>query len=238
MHSPNGLRAIFFDLDGTLRHDRPGGVETFFRYAREMGLEIDPGAAVRGERWTYDYWAESDEFKADADKFKDDNDAFWLHYTVKHLRACGVAGPLAEYARAIRKRFAEEFKPNHHVPEDVAPTLAALRNHGYTVGLVSNRTEPLMAICEDLGLIHLFDFTLSAGQADSWKPDRGIFDRASEIAGVPNSAAAYVGDNYYADILGSSNAGLRPVLIDPRGLFPEARCTVIRAIGELPSALG
>ena len=48
----------------------------------------------------------------------------------------------------------------------------------------------------------------------------------------------YVGDNYFADILGAANAGLRPVLLDPDGLFPEAACPVISSLGELLGVLG
>ncbi len=238
MHSPNGLRAIFFDLDGTLRHDHPNGIESFMHYAREAGLVIDRESALKGERWIYDYWAESSELKADFEKFGTENEVFWLNYTGKQLWVMGVADPSGDLAAAIHKRFREEFKPVHHVPADVAPTLRALRAHGYVVGLVSNRSNPLVAICEELGFIDLFHFTLSAGEANSWKPDRGIFDRAAQLAGIPNGAAAYVGDNYYADILGSANAGLKPILIDPRGLFPEAECAVVRSIGEVPNVLG
>jgi len=57
------------------------------------------------------------------------------------------------------------------------------------------------------------------------------------LAGCAPEAAAYVGDNYYADVVGARAAGLHPILIDPLGIFPEAGCPTIRALGELEAVL-
>ena len=46
-----------------------------------------------------------------------------------------------------------------------------------------------------------------------------------------------MGDNYFADVVGSLRAGLRPVLYDPNGLFPEAGCAVIQSFDQLPGLL-
>jgi len=47
----------------------------------------------------------------------------------------------------------------------------------------------------------------------------------------------YVGDNYFADIIGSQRAGLMPVLYDPISLFPDADCVVIKSFAEIPELL-
>ena len=47
----------------------------------------------------------------------------------------------------------------------------------------------------------------------------------------------YIGDNYFADIVGSQRAGLVPVLYDPISLFPEADCAVIKSFAEIPALL-
>ena len=89
-----------------------------------------------------------------------------------------------------------------------------------------------------MGLLPYFEFVYVAAEVDAWKPDPRIFDRALEISGSPRARTMYVGDNFYADIVGAENAGLQPVLLDRTGVFPEAECTVIRSIGELPGLLG
>jgi len=49
--------------------------------------------------------------------------------------------------------------------------------------------------------------------------------------------AAYVGDNYYADVVGARRAGLTPVLYDPRGIFPDPGCASIVSFDQLPQVL-
>jgi putative hydrolase of the HAD superfamily len=115
--------------------------------------------------------------------------------------------------------------------------LRRLPGLGYTVGLVSNRREPLDALVSELGLAEFFDFTLSAGQAGSWKPDPAIFQQAVALAGCRPEAAVNVGDNFYADVEGARRAGLRPILIDPHDVFTDPGCPVIHAPGELEDAL-
>jgi putative hydrolase of the HAD superfamily len=167
----------------------------------------------------------------------DDTPEFWRRHTERQLRAVGVAGPMDDLTVQIGHLFEDRYRPTHRIPADVAPTLRRMRERGRTVGLVSNRREPLAALAAELGLDSHFDFTLSAGEADSFKPDPGIFLKAVALAGCAPAAAAYVGDNYYADIVGARAAGLMPVLIDPLDLFPDAGCATIRALGELDGVL-
>jgi FMN phosphatase YigB (HAD superfamily) len=46
-----------------------------------------------------------------------------------------------------------------------------------------------------------------------------------------------VGDNYFADIVGSRRAGLHPVLYDPNSIFPDADCTTIKSFDQLKSVI-
>src|SRR6185503_17232227 len=103
---------------------------------------------------------------------------FWLAYNTRQLECLGVAGPLEDHARQIDAWFRDEYVYTPVVPDDVPPTLTHLRESGITVGLVSNRSTPLGTITMENGLAGLFDFTLSAGEAASWKPEPGIFNQA------------------------------------------------------------
>jgi putative hydrolase of the HAD superfamily len=123
------------------------------------------------------------------------------------------------------------------VPTEVPKTLQDLKNDGYTIGLVSNRRRPIVEELNELGLTPYLDFAYVAGEVDAWKPDPQIFDRAIVEAGFAPEQMIYVGDNYYADIVGAQRAGLTPILIDPEYVFPDAACTVIHSIGEIPGLL-
>ena len=85
----------------------------------------------------------------------------------------------------------------------------------------------------DLGLDGIFEFTLAAGEIGIWKPDPAIFDKVLEMEGLQADRCVYVGDNYYADVVSARGAGLTPVLLDPKGVFPDADCKVIGRLPEL-----
>jgi FMN phosphatase YigB (HAD superfamily) len=241
----NGIKSVLFDLDGTLRHNHPNGYHTFVEFLAELGYTLTPEQLQHGHRWTHYYWSISPEMPADLAEFNGENSGFWRRYAERQLEALGLdlrqsgpdGGALRELAEHISLMFGERYKPDHHVPDDVVPTLERLGRLGYTVGLVSNRFEPLDTLVNELGLADYFVFTLSAGQANAWKPSPAIFRRAVELAGCPPEASVYVGDNYYADVEGARAAGLRPILIDPHGIFPEADCPVIATLAELEGAL-
>lgn len=231
------VKAVLFDLDGTLRHSNPNGFDSFVGFLAELGHPLSHEQVIAGHRWVHYYWSISPELLADMRELGENTPEFWRRHTERQLRAVGMDGDNDDLITRIGQLFEERYRPTHHVPPDVAPTLRRMRERGYTVGLVSNRRDPLAALCSELGLDSHFDFTLSAGEAASYKPDPGIFLKAVALAGCAPEAAAYVGDNYYADVVGARAAGLMPVLIDPMGLFPEAGCATIRSLSELESVL-
>ena len=245
MTKRSDIQAVLFDLDGTLRHNHPSGYEMFIAFLEELGYSLSPEQVQEGHRWTHYYWSISPDMPADMAEFEGESSAFWRRYTQRQLQALGVGGDLApgsqdalaELARQISALFDERYRPNNHVPDDVIPTLRRLKALGYTVGLVSNRTDPLDLLVNELGLADFFVFTLSAGQANAWKPAPAIFEHACDLAGCPANATVYVGDNYYADVEGARAAGMIPVLIDPHGLFSDPGCPVIRSLGELEGVL-
>jgi len=233
MKNGNSLQALLLDLDGTLCHNHPNGFDTFVDYLAELGHPLSQGQQYYGERWTHYYWAESPEQTADRKEFDGEKGGFRIRYSTRLLQAFEIDGDLPALAQQLNQRFDADYTPINHVPDDVIPTLTHLRAAGYTLGLVSNRLESLEGVAVDLGLGRLFHFTLSAGQAQSWKPAPEIFLQAAALADCAPEHAAYIGDNYYADIVGARGAGLTPVLIDPKGLFPEPGCRVIQEIGQL-----
>ena len=51
------------------------------------------------------------------------------------------------------------------------------------------------------------------------KPDPRFFRIALERAGAAAESTMHVGDLYHVDVVGARNAGLRPMLLDPHGLY-------------------
>jgi putative hydrolase of the HAD superfamily len=131
----------------------------------------------------------------------------------------------------------ESYRPQSIVPEDVKRLLPALVETGYKLAVVSNREIPFQEEIEALGLAPFFAFALAAGEINAWKPEPDIFYHACRRLEVTPAESAYVGDNYFADVVGARSAGLLPVLYDPRGIFPEAGCPIIKSFDELPALL-
>ncbi len=238
MFSPNGIRAILFDLDGTLRHNCPSSIQAFFDYAAALGLEDSPASRQQAARWVHRYWSQSEEMLEDLEAYRGRNEEFWAFYTHKQLMACGCPPErAAELAPEVHRYMKDEYRPEDWVPPEVPQTLGVLRQAGFTLGVLSNRTDPCGPYLCDLGLDGYFDLALVAGELSYWKPNPQVFHLTLERLNLQPEQVVYVGDNYYADVLGAQAAGLRPVLIDPEGLFPEATCPVIHTMSGLPRAL-
>lgn len=241
MTSPNKIKSILFDLDGTLRLHTPVGSDVFNDYALSLGLSLHPEDVTRAARWEHYYFANSPEIKADKHKYdsqKSLNDLFWVNFGRRRLIVLGCSPAQAEsLAPQFSAHMAENYKPKAYMPEDALSLLVDLKAAGYILGMVSNRESPFDEELQEMGLSEFFQFTLAAGEINSFKPDRAIFNEAVKRAGTPASEIIYVGDNYFADVVGSRRAGLYPILYDPIGLFPEAECPTITAFGQIPSII-
>lgn len=231
---PEAITTVLFDLDGTLITRSPTANQVFFELIEQFCPPGGPDAERRTRRFIHYYWARSPEAARDIEEFGKFTDEFWVNYLIRQCLAYGCAPEEAEEAAGkLAPLWEEAYQPETVVAPDVHPTLEAVREAGYTLGLVSNRSLPFDEEIGALGLADHFHFTLIAGEIESWKPERKIFEHALGLAESAPEAAVYVGDNYYADILGAEKWGLTPVLIDPDALFPEADCLVIERLGDL-----
>jgi HAD superfamily hydrolase (TIGR01549 family) len=165
-------------------------------------------------------------------------EAFWTNYARLQLEALGCT---AEQARSLAPEMSAYMNDRYHPQDELAPgtltVLEQLRAAGFVLGVVSNREAPFADYLTALGLGGYVTFSLSGGEAGSKKPDKGIFEHALRLAGSCAAETIYVGDNYFADVIGARGAGIIPVLFDPEGLFEEPDCAVIRAHDGLPALL-
>jgi len=230
----HGLRAVFFDLDGTLRHTRPIYADFFAEYVVGLGLPDSNDNRLRAMRWEHHYWAQSVDLLADLVAYPEMETAFWQNYARRRLIAFGCPPKRAEALSAQVAGYIEANRqPVGYLPEDVLPTLQALREQQTLVGVISNRMGSLEDVLAEIGLDGLVDFSLASGQLDSWKPDPAIFAHALDQLGMTPEQTIYVGDNYFADVVGARRAGIQPVLLDPRRIFHDPGCPVIDRIGAV-----
>lgn len=242
MQGGNGSLAkvdtILFDLDGTLRHSRPPFVQAFYDYAVSLGAVDGVENRRKAAQWTHYYWAQSKELEQDSRQFDIKDESFWIYYAERSLLAFDCSTECAQsLAPEVQRYMRLDHVSEDFIPPEVPETLERLKLANYRLGLLSNRSQPVHDYLNDVGLAKYFDLTLVAGEVNSWKPDPEIFLHALKRIEASPGKTIYLGDNYYADIVGAKNAALTPILLDPELVFPDADCIVINSIGELPQLL-
>ena len=238
MTIPLHITTLLFDLDGTLIHHHPSSLDVLFTVLDKHGVPVMKGAYRKTLHFIFQYWANSEDLKQDIQMYGEFTEEFWLHYLKRKMWAVGLSErQTGELAEQVQKEFDELYQPETLVGEDVKPTLKALRGEGYKMGLVSNRSNSIDDEIQELGFDVYLDFYFASGDIKIWKPDPGIFEHALFLAESTPEVTAYIGDNYYTDIIGARNAGIHPILYDPRNIFPDVDCQVITDISDLVSRI-
>jgi putative hydrolase of the HAD superfamily len=134
-----------------------------------------------------------------------------------------LAEASAELGLDVTAAVLEEAEAHHldawtpHIVHDLdaAPTLAALRDRGLRVGLLSNTHWPRHFhehFLERDGLVGLIDARLYTCELSYIKPHPAAFRAALAALGVGDPArAVYVGDRLYDDVFGARSAGMGAV---------------------------
>jgi putative hydrolase of the HAD superfamily len=233
------IKTILFDFDGTLRHSIPLGGDVFSDYVSRLGVPLTDDDRLRAARWEHYYFASSPEITVDRELVSDgDESEFWKNFGRRRLVALGLHPSLAaDLAPQVSAHMQEAYNPEVWMPDELNDLLPGLRESGYTLGIVSNRSEPYHDTVEEMDLGDYFSFVLAAGEVGSWKPDPKIFHHAARLAKSKPEEMVYIGDNYYADIVGARRAGLHPVLYDRRGLFSDTGCPIMASFDRFPEIL-
>ncbi|MEA2385386.1 MAG: hypothetical protein QOH72_5357 [Solirubrobacteraceae bacterium] len=123
------------------------------------------------------------------------------------------------------------FRPYPEVPG----VLAALRERGTALVVVSNWDVSLHEVLERTQLRPLVDAVVTSAEFGAAKPDPAIFTRALELAGgVAPADAVHAGDDLAADVEGARAAGIAAVLVARDG---ERTPAGVRAIPTLEGLL-
>jgi len=239
MTTPGSITTVIFDFDGTIRHSDPRGADVFHQYVTESGFFFSEDQRKSAERWLHYYWAQSPELAEDIDRYGDsENGDFWRQHARRHVLLLGVPEDEVEnLSEEVTEKMRSGYDSVDCIPEDVPATLKALKVNGYKLAVVSNRHENFSDILDKYEILAYLDLVLAAGEVGWWKPDPRLLQHAVEKLGVMPASSIYVGDNYYADVLGAKAANLHPVLIDPFSLYSSPDCPVIEKISDLPSLM-
>ena len=195
------IKAVFFDLDGTL-YDRDAFVADLFSYQFEVFrtelngvgkeqfvqrlLELENhgyGSKLKAYRRAVEEWGAGPELAARL------LEPFWSDYDGRYK--------------------VDPAMPRLRLPDDTRTTLETLQEYRKKLGVITNGSAARQSKkLEFLGISSVFDTILISGSEGVRKPEAEIFHRALERCGVEQGEALFVGDHPEVDVAGAKRAGL------------------------------
>jgi FMN phosphatase YigB (HAD superfamily) len=221
-----GVRAVVFDVDGTLYRQSSLRRAMLLRLAGAHATH--PARGIRTARVISAYRRAQEELRAPADS---------RHVADAQLRiAADTTGLTTDEVSRCVDRWMER------APLDVLPrvarrglheTLSALRASGRRLGVLSD--YPAFPKLEALGVAHLFDAIVCAQDTDvgAFKPNpRGLLLILGRL-GVEPHEALYVGDRVDVDASTATRAGVRCAIVGVRRAAADNAYWSVRSLQEL-----
>jgi putative hydrolase of the HAD superfamily len=205
------IRAIIFDVGGTLIYPADPVGETYARFARAHGVKLPAEATTNAFRQA---------MKSSAPRSKgtipcDGNDrAWWKQIVVRSMHENAFADPAAfdAFFEAVYLHFA---KPEAWgIYPEALEVLEALRDRGIDLAVLSNWDARLNTVLDGTGLGEYLSRRFISAELGWEKPDPAIYRHVTEALRVPSSALLSVGDDPRNDVEGPRKAGWRAVQIE------------------------
>ncbi|HZH30639.1 MAG TPA: HAD-IA family hydrolase [Pyrinomonadaceae bacterium] len=223
-----GVRAVLFDVGGTLLH--PDWERLARLASRGAGREFDP--AELGRKFKEMMCAVDAAMGRGEPAPEDSKRRNWVFRRV--YRALEIDEATCE---SLSGQIDATHAERHLwcAPDgEAARVLGALKAAGLRLAVISNTEDGrLDELLELVGLKQHFELSIDSHVVGLSKPDPGIFQLTLARLGLEPREAAFIGDSYAHDALAARAAGMRGILLDPLGLYPESVCPRIGALGEL-----
>jgi HAD superfamily hydrolase (TIGR01509 family) len=207
------IRAVFFDVDGTLLDSNDAHAHAWLDSLRGHGINV-PFELVRSK-----IGMGGDKLLADV---------------------AGIEQDSTE-GRSINERRVAILKA--HYLADVGPFHGArmlvdrLRSRGLVcVTVSSSAKDEIMDLLREAGVADLMDVVVSGDDADRSKPDSDLVETALERANVSSTEAIMVGDTPY-DIAAARRVGVAVVALRCGGRWSDGDLSGAIAIYDDPAAL-
>jgi putative hydrolase of the HAD superfamily len=229
------IEFVFFDAGETLVHPMPSFPELFMRVCSRHGLEVDLGVLRTATRslmaGVEDRQRRGYTFSNESGKSR----RFWLDFYGGLVREMGYDREDGALPLDLYDTFS--LPANYGPYHDAHEALRELRERGLRMGLISNFEPWLEDLLGDLGMLEYLEVLVISGNEDFEKPHPRIYELALERGGVSPQRALHVGDSPISDYDGAREAGMRAVLLDRWGRFPDFAGEMVRDLRELPGLL-
>jgi putative hydrolase of the HAD superfamily len=224
------IRAILFDMGGTLDGDGIHWLERFLALYKSFGLEF-PREAIR------DAFDEAERKSSQDETIASANLAEMIELHVKwQLAHLGLQNP------ALERHLVEGFiAPVRKATAANARLLATLRERGFELGVVSNGCGNVEKLCADFGYSPFLSIIVDSRRVGLFKPDPAIFLHAIEKLGGDAATVMMVGDSFERDVVSAKKAGLKTAWLEGAAARecpdPSLVDLHLRRLADLPAAL-
>jgi FMN phosphatase YigB (HAD superfamily) len=224
------IRAILFDMGGTLDGDGLHWLDRFLALYEAFGANLPP-ASIR------DAFDEAERQSALDDEIASSGLAQMIELHVKwQLAHLGLKDPKLE--RHLIYGF---VAPVREATAANAQLLASLVARGLKLGVVSNGCGNVEKLCADFGYKPYLSVIVDSRRVRLYKPDPAIFIHAAEKLGGDPGAIMMVGDSFDRDVRPAKQAGMKTAWLQCPGAreCPEPRLVdvYLRKLADLPAAL-
>jgi len=227
------LKAIFFDAAGTLiKTTRPVG-ESYALLAKKHGMEVLPEEIRERFRVCFSSAPPLAFPGAEGREIKGLERQWWKDLVRKIFEPYGQFADFDNYFSELFHYFS---KPDSwSLYPDTVETLAALRERGFILLVISNFDSRLLPILNGLGIVSQFESVVISSQVGFAKPAPEIFQAALGLYRLKPEEALHVGDSPDKDAAGASAAGLTGVLLDRSGRAVRDSFQCVRNLKEILS---
>ena len=210
--NPPPLRALLFDLDGTLVDSEKTGLEVLHEMACGLGLA-----------WRHE---------ESVQRFRGVPMPHCVALIAQHLPPGRPALDEADFLRQLRAAMAERFRQDLQEIPGASALLASL-----TIPFAVATNGPREKAALTLGLTGLDRWlqgrVFCAPEVGSYKPEPGLFLHAAQALGCAPSDCAVVEDSL-PGMLGGLAAGMRVFSLHPREGLPDEVARQVTFIEGLP----
>ena len=217
------LRAVLFDLDGTLIKTVDAS-EILRRILSIHGIEKSISEIMEARI--------AAEESLTIEDYKMPYYDFWDSWNMKILRRLGVKGDLSKLSRRITDLWWEYADVKLY--PDVTEAIKILRGMNLKLGIITNGFQKdIEIILSKLRFRHSLDITVGVDSVKKPKPHKEIFLYAVNRLKIEPEEALYIGDAIEADYFGALRAGLKALLIDREDRVQRRDIEKIRSLLEI-----
>ncbi len=226
------IRAVIFDLDGTLVDHAGSATKGLETWLPELGATLTDDLLAA--------WFAAEETHFPAWRAREVTFAEQRRRRLRDFLPL-IDSPVGDDAEldAVFAGYLRHYEAAWTCFDDVKETLDAMSHLAVTTAVLTNGAdEQQHAKLKAVGLAGRCAHVFTAESLGAAKPDPSTYRHVCEALKINVHNALHVGDSYALDVEAPRRAGLRAVHLDRDGVGPIEEPARIRSLHELPALLG